>query len=695
MAAAVSIARWKFSEASSGTTPTTVADDTGNGNTLSLDYSSGDMAWSSIAAGNGLNITAAANTPVGPRTYLADAVAVGNISSQLSGDLEAGLILVLDVNTPAASVTLFRIANQNSGSASFAVLMDNTRRITVVWGDEYDVYRTATFDPIGTGVRALAIRIDTAQAAVNDRAKLADNAANLTIQSGDIDITQNLAFGVTGGYPVGVDIFNRKAGDNNPQGKIYYAELFTGYLTDTQVTNSSTNLSANNDADWNVTPIELAGDAADTATATGDLSTGIVAAGDAAGVATATGDLTTGIQLAGDAVAVAAATGDMSTGTNLAGNATAEAAASAALTTAINLAGDAASVVAATGDLATAVALTGAAESVAQASGDLLTAVQLAAAASALSTAAGGLVTWAPVTVASPVTGPGSIFDSRYWSGTAAANGDFIAYEDRDGFEVLPSGEYSAPGYGSWMVQFAYAATPNVWYLTTVDIVQTDFAGDAFAQVGAAGALLTAIQMAANAAAEATATAALTVSTDLAGDAQALATAAADLTTAIQLAGDATAEAAATGALNATAAALEAAAASVATAQGSLTTGIPLAGDAAVLTSVTGVLDTAINLIGAAAALSTATGDLVSGVAELAGAAQSLATATAQITTAIQLVAAAEASSTATGTVNTQINLEGNATVVAEAIGRLFKSPYSAGGVGGVQPLYLGLRIGV
>ena len=59
MAAASSIARWLLDEASSGTTPTECADDQSS-NTLTIDYSSGDANWTSVAAGNGLDFTASA-----------------------------------------------------------------------------------------------------------------------------------------------------------------------------------------------------------------------------------------------------------------------------------------------------------------------------------------------------------------------------------------------------------------------------------------------------------------------------------------------------------------------------------------------------------------------------------------------------------------------------------------------------------
>ena len=250
MTTAVSIARWLLDEASTGTTPTTCADNTGNGNTLQIDYSSGDAAWTSIASGNGWEVTAAANTAVGPRLYIANASTTGNIGSSLDGDLEVSLILDGDFATPAASVTLFRIANQDSGSACFAVTMDASRNIILTWGAEYGSYGSYDFGAIPTGRTRLGIQIDSSQATSTNRAFLRCNGSNVAVQGGGDAISLNQAFGIEPGYAPKVTLMNRNAADNNPQGSLYYAELFTGSLTSTQMDNASTALASDNDADW-------------------------------------------------------------------------------------------------------------------------------------------------------------------------------------------------------------------------------------------------------------------------------------------------------------------------------------------------------------------------------------------------------------------------------------------------------------
>lgn len=250
MAAATSIARWLLSEAASGTTPTTAADDTGNGNTLQVDYSSGDAAWTSIASGNGWDVTAAANTATGPRLYISNATTTGNIVTSLNNAVEASLLLDVDIATPAASVTLLRIANQTSGPACLAVSMDASRKITVTWGAEYGSYGAFYFGAIGTGRTILGIRIDSSQATSTNRVILYSNGSPVSVEVSGDAIALNLPFAQEPGYDPALSLMNNMAVNNNPQGKIYYAEIFTGSLTTTQLGDANTAIAADNDADW-------------------------------------------------------------------------------------------------------------------------------------------------------------------------------------------------------------------------------------------------------------------------------------------------------------------------------------------------------------------------------------------------------------------------------------------------------------
>lgn len=273
MAAAVSIARWLFNEAASGTTPTTVADSTGNGNTLTIDYSSGDASWTSIASGKGWDVTAAAATAAGPTCSIANITTTGNIGSSLNNANQLSLIMVVDIAAVAASgnVGLFFIKSYSTGGGFFNLSVDNNRHLYVRWGDEYLGFGTAYFtdQTLTAGLHVIVLRVDTTQADQYARTKIRVDSTDHTIHVGGTDIAQNSTLNALNSYGCHLNIFNRDNLDYNPQGKVYYVELFTGYLTDTQVSNAVTALTSNNDADWNsVTAATISG-----ATPSGTLGT--------------------------------------------------------------------------------------------------------------------------------------------------------------------------------------------------------------------------------------------------------------------------------------------------------------------------------------------------------------------------------------------------------------------------------------
>jgi hypothetical protein len=136
----------------------------------------------------------------------------------------------------------------------------------------------------------------------------------------------------------------------------------------------------------------LAGDAADVASATGDLSTGIPLAGSANDNATGSGSLSTGIHLAGAAMEAATGAGALTTGIPLAGGATDTATATASLTApSQGLSGSAVDVASAFGALTTGIALAGAASDQASGHGALTTKIAISGAASDIATASGTL----------------------------------------------------------------------------------------------------------------------------------------------------------------------------------------------------------------------------------------------------------------------------------------------------------------
>lgn len=76
--------RWLFAEASDNTQfPSVVSDDTGNGNSLLIDYSAGDAEYTSTPAGSGLDFTAPVNTVGSAVARLEDLSTNGTIGTDL------------------------------------------------------------------------------------------------------------------------------------------------------------------------------------------------------------------------------------------------------------------------------------------------------------------------------------------------------------------------------------------------------------------------------------------------------------------------------------------------------------------------------------------------------------------------------------------------------------------------------------
>jgi hypothetical protein len=139
--------------------------------------------------------------------------------------------------------------------------------------------------------------------------------------------------------------------------------------------------------------VDLAGNAAASATASAALDLLKALQGDAQGQASATGNLSTSgtVDLQGNAAAQAAATGALSLQVPLSGAALAQASASGSFTHLVPLAGAAAAQATGAGALSLSIALSGAALGQAAASGSLLGTVDLSGQAAALGVAVGTL----------------------------------------------------------------------------------------------------------------------------------------------------------------------------------------------------------------------------------------------------------------------------------------------------------------
>ena len=175
------------------------------------------------------------------------------------------------------------------------------------------------------------------------------------------------------------------------------------------------------------------------------------------------------------------------------------------------------------------------------------------------------------------------------------------------------------------------------------------------------------------AAAQASATGALSVSVPLAGAGIAVATASGAMSVSISLAGAAQAQAGASGALDVTGdASLAGNATATASASGGLSLSIPLAGGAVAQAMAAAGLSQSVALGGDATAAASATGALTLNVS-LAGAAiaQAAADAGLTVTNASSLAADAQASASASGALSVGVPLSGAALTVASADGSL------------------------
>ncbi|MBI4997854.1 MAG: hypothetical protein HZC22_13370 [Rhodocyclales bacterium] len=280
-------------------------------------------------------------------------------------------------------------------------------------------------------------------------------------------------------------------------------------------------------------PIELAGAAVDTASATGAITTGIPVAGASFVVATGTGSMSTGIPLAGISAAVAAASASMSSGAaSFAGNAAAAASGAGQLSALITFSSAALAQALSSALLATGITMTTAAIVQAAADGTLATAIALLGGAASQASAPGSLTAGsglsgagaAAASAAAALTIQIRFAASAFMSAAAAAGLDTA---------ILMTGQGAGQAGGSGTLSGGAL-----------------FAGTAGAAALALADLTTAIQITGGALAQAIAAGGLTVEVGMAGLAAAFASGAAALQTQIQVAGAAAVEASSTGSLD-------------------------------------------------------------------------------------------------------------------------------------------------
>ena len=252
MAAAVSVVRWLINEGTS----TTIGDDTSNGNTGTLDESSGDAEWESppISAGEGVDFTATIATAGTAIIELADISNNGNIGSSFpSGTQELSFLLVCDIDAGDNSAPRLLQIGTDAGDGDLAL---GTRPSDFLfrWSKESggsDVVYPVPSGGYGTGVVVIAGLVNTTEGTAADRIKLYYNNSLQTADSGTITLNESVDLDNS---LYNLSLGNRGSLNRNIDGKVYYFELFTGTLTTQQVEDSYDALILDNDADWAVAP---------------------------------------------------------------------------------------------------------------------------------------------------------------------------------------------------------------------------------------------------------------------------------------------------------------------------------------------------------------------------------------------------------------------------------------------------------
>lgn len=258
MAAYAAVARYKFDGADSGTAVTTVPDDTGNLNPLTIAFNAMG-SWGSTAAGRGVIQTQTQGGAGG--TLMRVQATAGNIAAQFSGKREASARIVFSYDGPGSGDgNLIVLGHTAGGDGVIRVTTNGYDVIGVAFASEdadgaTQYYRQEFYTGVyGAGIQVLDVVFDSTQAVQADRAKLWRNGTQVTtINSALIPLNAEIP---TLGASHYLAIGNRVTGANQVlQGKIWYAEIGTGQLTTQQITDGATALAADNDADWNAPPV--------------------------------------------------------------------------------------------------------------------------------------------------------------------------------------------------------------------------------------------------------------------------------------------------------------------------------------------------------------------------------------------------------------------------------------------------------
>jgi hypothetical protein len=253
MAAYSCIARWLLDEASSGTTPTTIADDEST-NDLTISYDGSNSNWTSVAAGNGWEVT---STTAAAIAELSDIATNGNIGSSLASVTEASVIMAVRIDGGTTNWPRMFAIQTDSGDGDLSIVHDNlddSESFKVRWNDDNASGGLATFPSIqgsggAKGFVVVVVVVDTTQATAADRVKVWYDGVSQT--QGTITISQNSNLQSVNSTNRNMSLMNRGSLTRSTDGVMYYAEIGNGQLTTGQISTIQTALESDNDANWN------------------------------------------------------------------------------------------------------------------------------------------------------------------------------------------------------------------------------------------------------------------------------------------------------------------------------------------------------------------------------------------------------------------------------------------------------------
>ncbi len=255
----VSIARWLLNEASSGQGPTTAADDTGNGNDLtSIQYGGTDLNWTNIAAGRGLSFSPNDHSAI---VELDNIVANGNIGSSLDNAKQFSFIIRADLIAGLGTGSRVFFIGTDGGNGDIALITDSSLGVQVRMNDSVGSNEASYATSFPAGLHTWGVTVDTTLGVTVDRVKLYKDGVLQTVTA--TDFSQDETLGAINNTNHNVNIGNRGNLNRGCEADIYYVELFTGCLPESEHLRAHNALVNNNDINW-TTPAISVGQATET-----------------------------------------------------------------------------------------------------------------------------------------------------------------------------------------------------------------------------------------------------------------------------------------------------------------------------------------------------------------------------------------------------------------------------------------------